>query len=344
MKNHPKISIIIPVYNVEKYLIVCIESILEQTFEDFELLLIDDGSSDSSGEICDCFAKKDSRIEVFHTKNQGVSSARNFGIEKSKGDYICFIDSDDFVASFFLANFYFSKFEADFYTQGYALVFGDKKCRDQKMLDQTGFYTDFTVPFKYLISDNQSACAKLFKSSIIKSEKIHFDINLNLGEDQIFVLNYFLRAKSFYLSDSCGYFYRKGVLNSLTSRPPDYSKFVCAITTIYELRKAVLLEKNVSNSKLSACIESQYLSSRIDCLLMLCGHRSENALFRAKAIIDAKKQLEERSIQFKMTQPLISKFTFFVLFNPAPLKDFQLMILFWARILILFIFSILRLR
>ena len=89
--NNPKISIIIPVYNVEKYLIRCIESILMQTYREFEVLLEDDGSSDSSRTICDKYSEIDSRIRVFHKENGGVSSARNFGLNKAKGEWILFI-------------------------------------------------------------------------------------------------------------------------------------------------------------------------------------------------------------------------------------------------------------
>lgn len=90
-----KISVIVPVYKVEKYIGECINSILAQTFKDFELILVDDGSPDKSGEICDSYAKKDNRIKIFHKKNGGVSSARNFGIDKAVGEWLCFIDSDD---------------------------------------------------------------------------------------------------------------------------------------------------------------------------------------------------------------------------------------------------------
>lgn len=91
------ISVIVPVYNVEKYLQRCVESILAQTYDRLEILLIDDGSTDSSGFICDAFGKKDKRIRVFHKENGGVSSARNLGIANATGDYICFVDSDDWL-------------------------------------------------------------------------------------------------------------------------------------------------------------------------------------------------------------------------------------------------------
>lgn len=111
----PKISVIVPVYNVENYIEKCIESILSQTYTDFELLLINDGSSDKSGSICDAYMSKDQRIRVFHKKNAGVSMARNWGIKHSLGDWICFVDSDDWVENSYLEKFIENK-ELDGYT------------------------------------------------------------------------------------------------------------------------------------------------------------------------------------------------------------------------------------
>jgi len=93
----PIISVIVPVYNVEQYLRKCLDSIIGQTVKDIEIIVVDDGSTDASGDICDSYLSKDSRIKVFHKDNGGLSSARNYGIEKSTGDYIGFVDSDDFI-------------------------------------------------------------------------------------------------------------------------------------------------------------------------------------------------------------------------------------------------------
>ena len=97
MANFPKISVIVPVYNTEKYLHRCIDSVLAQTYKDFELLLIDDGSKDSSGAICDEYAARDSRVKVFHKENGGVSSARNAGLAIASGDWIMHLDGDDWI-------------------------------------------------------------------------------------------------------------------------------------------------------------------------------------------------------------------------------------------------------
>lgn len=100
------ISVIVPVYNVENYLRECLDSIINQTYQHLEIILIDDGSTDSSGNICDEYAKKDSRIVVAHRDNKGVSGARNVGIELSKGEYITFVDSDDAIHEKFLEKLY----------------------------------------------------------------------------------------------------------------------------------------------------------------------------------------------------------------------------------------------
>ena len=103
--NHPKISVIVPVYKAEAYLRCCVDSLLAQTFRDFEILLIDDGSPDKSGEICDEYARQDGRIKALHKKNGGVSSARNVGIEHAQGEWITFVDADDYVKSAYLTDF-----------------------------------------------------------------------------------------------------------------------------------------------------------------------------------------------------------------------------------------------
>ena len=104
--NKIKFSVIVPVYNVEKYIEECLDSILKQDYDNYEILLIDDGSTDKSGNICEIYASKNEKIKVFHKKNGGLSSARNFGLERATGDYVVFVDSDDYIASWSLTEFY----------------------------------------------------------------------------------------------------------------------------------------------------------------------------------------------------------------------------------------------
>lgn len=111
----PTISVIIPAYNVEKYIVRCIESIVNQTYKNLEILFVDDGTPDNSAKICQQYADKDSRITVLHKNNGGLSDARNFAMDRMKGDYVTFIDSDDYVSMYYVENLYnaLSKGNAD---------------------------------------------------------------------------------------------------------------------------------------------------------------------------------------------------------------------------------------
>lgn len=117
----PLISVIVPVYNVKEYVRKCLKSIVSQTYKNIEVLVVDDGSTDGSGEICDEFSLSDSRVKVFHKKNGGLSSARNAGLKKAKGEFVCFVDSDDYVRKDFIGQLYSSvdKNEADIAVCGY---------------------------------------------------------------------------------------------------------------------------------------------------------------------------------------------------------------------------------
>ena len=126
--DKPLISIIVPVYKVEPFLRRCIDSILAQTYTNLEIILVDDGSPDNCGLICDEYAAKDSRIKVIHKENGGVSIARNCGLDSSNGDYIVFIDSDDFVAKKHIENLFYCAniFSADIGITTYKLIFEDE--------------------------------------------------------------------------------------------------------------------------------------------------------------------------------------------------------------------------
>lgn len=128
MKGKDLISVIVPVYNVEKYIHRCIDSIIEQTYENTEIILVDDGSPDNCPKICDEYEKKDKRIKVIHKKNGGLSDARNVGIEASKGKFICFIDSDDYIEKNYIKKMYESiiKNNSDIAICNYNRVYYDK--------------------------------------------------------------------------------------------------------------------------------------------------------------------------------------------------------------------------
>lgn len=144
------ISVIVPVFNVEKYLSECVYSILKQTYKDFELILVDDGSTDNSGKICDHFCGEDKRIRVLHKKNGGLSSARNAGIDMANGSYLAFIDSDDYVEKNFLECLYDKLVEetADI-----------SECSYKRLIKGKLTYERL---FKYDVLDNETAVRRLF--------------------------------------------------------------------------------------------------------------------------------------------------------------------------------------
>lgn len=203
----PKISVIVPVYNTEQYLHRCIDSILAQTFTDFELLLIDDGSKDSSGKICDEYAAKDSRVRVFHKGNGGVSSARNLGLDNAQGEWIFFVDSDDAIMD--------KAFEAVPKAVNAELIITSYIAKNHNTLNkhtisQRGVVVYETGKNAFLekhINTNtiKAPWAKFFKRNIICD--LRFDENISCGEDFLFVLTYLHKTFQIYLVDYCTYIY-----------------------------------------------------------------------------------------------------------------------------------------
>ncbi|MBE6534229.1 MAG: glycosyltransferase [Ruminococcaceae bacterium] len=202
-----KISVIVPVYNVEKYISSCLDSILSQTHTDLEIICVNDGSTDSSGQILDEYAKKDSRIKVFHKENGGVSSARNLALENATGEYIGFVDSDDYIApdmySSLLSNIVDNN--ADIAECGIAYVTenGDAKngvskvysLSEQKQILKAFFLKDMGIVI----------WNKIFKSEIVNNQR--FNENYKIGEDSLFLYNCLKDANKIVGIDTVGYYY-----------------------------------------------------------------------------------------------------------------------------------------
>ena len=193
------ISIIVPVYNVESILHYCLDSILSQSYRNFELILIDDGSKDNSGKICDEYASKDNRIIVRHIENQGVSNARNSGIKLAKGEFILFIDSDDYVESTYLEELirlHHDNPDCDNIWCGFQTVDSYEKPTAtqsvvysfEKLVTLTSRKNIMTLHEKWL--DAGPVC-KLYNRQIIEENRIWFDLKLSLGEDLLFNFQYF---------------------------------------------------------------------------------------------------------------------------------------------------------
>lgn len=201
-----KISVIVPVYNTEQYLPRCIESILSQSFTDFELLLIDDGSTDGCGAICDAYAKKDIRVRVFHQENCGASSARNYGLEKAKGTWATFIDSDDWIEEYYF-QLAFEK-NADLYVQNWSFADGGIMEHYQQQFVDGNNYCSFMQ--ENIHSDTfRTACCSFFKMKIICDNGLRFDVHQRLGEDTLFVMDYYKYARTIQIMDNSCYKYNR---------------------------------------------------------------------------------------------------------------------------------------
>lgn len=193
MRSMEIISIIVPVYNSEQYLRVCLDSILTQTYRNLDIILIDDGSTDASGDICDAYAAKDSRIRVFHNTNHGVSYSRNCGIKVAKGEYLLFIDSDDTV------NFVYVE-ELVQYSDRYDLVIAniedvyERSSRKRKIPKKTGILEE---DYSSIIEFLRVPVSKLYRTFLIKKYKIYFPEGIDWAEDQIFNWKYYQRVSTY---------------------------------------------------------------------------------------------------------------------------------------------------
>lgn len=189
-----KISVIIPVYNTEKYLHRCIDSILSQTFTEFELLLIDDGSKDNSGSICDEYAQRDARISVFHKKNSGASATRNLGLDNAKGEWVIFVDADDYLYKDALESL-LKESQADLIVGGFfhiGILSGREisLSPDNRKID----IKEDTEFFRKMIGSYLTTpWCKLFRNNIIHDKNLRFNEDLYYGEDTDFVFRYVLQ-------------------------------------------------------------------------------------------------------------------------------------------------------
>lgn len=213
-----KISIIVPVYNAENGLNVCLDSLKGQTYKNFEVILINDGSTDKSGDICDIYTKKDDRFKVIHSENSGVSSARNKGLDAYTGDYIIFVDSDDEVKNNMLEEmlYYLEQSKADVIITGITFVKDGKKVKDILPPKHGKFDLDI---WEYICKDNSGMFGyvsnKMYKSYIIKDNQIRFDEDKKIQEDLDFALSVYSNCSSFYMLDRSYYLYNQEEKNRI---------------------------------------------------------------------------------------------------------------------------------
>lgn len=243
----PEISVIVPVYNSEKYLHKCVDSILMQTFTNFELLLIDDGSSDKSGAICDKYAQKDRRVKVFHKRNSGISSARNTGIENASGKYIMFCDNDDMVSNRWMKILYdyIVQFPSALVNCEYVKTDNASKEESRQHISGLDSVTHISSEeYFFLYKNNYSPYIwiRIFRRDIISSYNIRFDENMKKGgEDVLFVLSYLEHCEEFlYIPQPLYYWIDYGSSVSRNYEP----KYFDIIKPLYFPRKKAIAEKD----------------------------------------------------------------------------------------------------
>lgn len=213
MENSCKfVSLIIPVYNKGKYLSECLQSIDKQVYRNFEVLLIDDGSTDISSQICDDYCQINSNAKVFHTTNKGASEARNFGIEHAKGDYLAFIDADDVLGNFYLEVLVnlMQKSNDSMAIIGHGTHSLNELCSSADTDDAVLY--DVDEIYNNIISNDQIrgyVWNKIFSRSIIEQNNIRFLPDAKTWEDMYFVLNYMQHIQKAYLCNKKHYFYRR---------------------------------------------------------------------------------------------------------------------------------------
>lgn len=215
------VSVIIPVYNVVKYLPECINSVLRQSYKNYEIILIDDGSTDGSEAVCDLYGEKYENVHAFHKVNEGLGIARNYGLARAKGDYVLFLDSDDYVKENFIEVLcrHMEEKHADYCKGGFFRVDDFSKIVSTRKYNNSVFSEDeiknkliprfFGSSPKSNDSVEMCVCACLFKRSIIKKNQLRFLSEREvLSEDIFFSIDYLKKTKVACLSDYVGYYYR----------------------------------------------------------------------------------------------------------------------------------------
>ncbi|MCA0133102.1 glycosyltransferase family 2 protein [Winogradskyella alexanderae] len=270
--NPTKISVIVPIYGIEKYLPKCIESIIEQSFQEFELILVDDGSPDNCPKICDDYAKKDSRIKVLHKENGGLLSARKAGLKVASANYIAYVDGDDWVDNYYLDTLYKLAVtnDADLTVTGHFREFNGKI--ETMKPNNPGFYNEAEIKSSILPNAifNGEFCEhgmttyvwnKLFKKELL--EDILFDVNndILMGEDAAITYSYLAKSKRLVISKIPLYYYRQrhdSIVKSIENPEMEYYRLGLLMNHLKQ-KLANILDEDTLTTQLNYYLYSQLL-------------------------------------------------------------------------------------
>lgn len=243
------ISIIVPIYNATLTLSRCIDSIVKQSFYDWELLLINDGSTDDTFNICREYELKDKRIRFFNKKNGGVSSARNVGLNNAKGEWITFIDSDDYVKSDYLKNLLSHANGTIDLVISYAEVHSESDFKPEqypsKLVTSENFDSIFIENDMHW---HTSPWSKLYRRAIIKNNHLCFCEGMHIGEDAMFLYSYILCSRTIYISSDTDYCYFAYNENSLTKKVNELESELLSYNNIKSIVLQLISNKKVSKS------------------------------------------------------------------------------------------------
>lgn len=283
-----KFSFIVPVYNAGTFLPDCIHSLLKQTYKNFEILLINDGSTDNSGEICDDFALQYPSVQVFHRENAGVSAARNYGIQRAGGDYLCFVDADDMVSPVLLETAETQNGKADLLLFGYTRKHHSQLCRNslavstiidsngrQALIDKT-VYDDGT---KYNGINCNTVWSKLYKTSILKEHQIVFPEGIKIAEDKLFNFSFFQQCRDIRYIDGVFYYCRTHKGSVTMSRMPDCFSVSSNSVTLFKAAIQQVPDKHLQARYNALCVLEGIPSLR-NCLALEFCHADNHAPYK----------------------------------------------------------------
>lgn len=242
------VSVIIPVYNVRPFLELCVSSVLNQSYQDWECILVDDGSTDGSGELCNTLAKEDARLSVIHQQNKGVSVARNRGLIESNGEYICFIDSDDWVNADYLRHLISGTEDSsiDMVVAGTAHETVPLNIHVPAREEIIRMESSFTQSLIDKVGLFYGPCAILYKTSIIREHHIIFPENLSFGEDTTFVFSYLRHVGNVLMKPVADYHYRIHSQASLSNRLGS-EEIVFLRYDLWKMRQSFYIDKGMWN-------------------------------------------------------------------------------------------------
>lgn len=287
------ISIIIPIYKTEMYLNRCLDSVINQTYKNIEIILVDDGSPDSCGKICDEYAIKDSRIRVFHKENGGVSSARNLGILEANGEFIAFIDSDDYVELDFISYLYklIKDYKVDMSICGYCFHDGERKqytIGNENLLSKEAALKQLF----YRTSYQGFLCNKLFSKKVITDNNLWLNESITICEDLLFVFQYMMCINQVIYGSLSKYHY---VLNTNSAYYSRYTQQKFNSSTLTALKAYQIIERMIVESNLSKelynILKARVVFYKVGLLRNMIETGYQNSYLQKKLHSDIRKDL-----------------------------------------------------